>query len=99
MITEVFFRLLNSSKLDQGISSRFLRRHPSSHIFLDVHFQVTRQFLFQFAIQLLLADQPAQSDKRTANPVHEASSFAPRNRASITVACSHSRASFSNCLR
>src|SRR5438309_10613279 len=94
-----FFRLFDTTKLDQRLTTRFCGAHVGAEIVFDVHLEMAVHLGREFAIKPVFVEQPGEPEEQRAQLSHADSFPGARNRAIIYVVCSHSRASFSNCLR
>ncbi len=90
---------LSRAQLHQSLPARLGRIHPRAHIVIGLHLNVALKFLRQLALVALPAKQPSQPNSQCPQLFHDWPSAGEMNRARISVARSHSRASRSSCLR
>ncbi len=91
------FRCFHATEPDECLPPRFLFAHPRPQIILDVHLEISFDLRGKLLVVLPLAKHARQPRYVGAQLPHDGSSPGLRNRASIDVVFSHSRASLSSC--
>ena len=91
--------MLDAAQFDECLAARFLRIHAGAQIVFDVQLEVGFQLGGNFALMAVFAEERGQTEEQSTQESHADSFPGARKRARISVVCSHSRASLSNCLR
>ena len=95
----IFFCLFQTAEFYQGVSPRFFGVHSRAQIVLDVQLKMAFHLGGKLAVAAVLVEETTQPQQHCAKQPHTDSFPGERNRARISVVCSHSRASLSSCLR
>src|SRR5438034_2505874 len=75
------------------------RSHAGAQVVFEVHREMGFHLRGEIAITPVFAKEAGESEEERAQLPHADSFPGDRKRARISVVCSHSRASFSSCLR
>src|SRR5690349_1351136 len=94
-----FLGLLDAAELDEGLAVCFCGIHTGPKVVFDVQLEMAVHFGGEIAITPVFAKEAGESEEERAQLPHADSFPGDRKRARISVVCSHSRASLSNCLR
>ena len=94
-----FFGLLDAAEFDQRVAPRVFGIHSRAQVVCDVELEMALHLGGKLAVAAVLVEETTQSQQQRAQQPHADSFPGDRNRARISVVCSHSRASRSNCFR
>src|SRR5258708_10928057 len=91
--------LHKSAELVYRLPAGFSSVQARAQIVLDVHLEMAFHLGGEFPLAPVFAKEPGEPKEQRAQTSHADSFPGARKRARISVVCSHSRASLSNCLR
>ena len=91
--------MLKAAEFEESVAVGFGWLHAGTEVVGSVHVDVAGKFGVEIAIETIAAEKVAKANERGAKRCHDARSLELRKRARMAVVCSHSRVSFSSCLR
>ena len=98
-VAVALLRRLDAAEPGEGLPASVFGREAGAPAIVGVHLQVALDLLGQLPLPPLLLEEIGQSQHEDAQPPHRGSSPGVRKRATMRLASSHCRASFSTCFR